>query len=64
MEIDNETLARGVFMSPTPSQMKRLKSIHVVRRLHEGMLTIRVFFVNVTKEDPEPSIFTREDLMR
>lgn len=41
---------------------QRVKAIHVIPRLHQGMLTIRVFAVNRTAEDPEPFIFGAEEL--
>ena len=41
---------------------RRLKAIHVIPRLHQGMLTIRVYCVPRTAEDPEPFVFNREEL--
>lgn len=39
-----------------------VKSIHVMPKLHNGHLTIRVFMIPVAAEDPDPFIFTREEL--
>jgi hypothetical protein len=35
----------------------------VIPRLHKGMLTIRVYFKNSTAPDPEPYIFTAEEIL-
>ena len=40
---------------------QRLKAIHVAPKLHQGMLTIRVFCVNQTAEDPEPFVFSADE---
>jgi hypothetical protein len=40
----------------------RVKSIDVCPKLHQGMLTIRVYMKNVTAEDPEPFIFPVEEI--
>jgi hypothetical protein len=41
---------------------QRLKAIDVCPRLHQGMLTIRVYAVAQTAEDPPPFVFTAEEL--
>ena len=46
----------------TDDQRRRLKSIHIHTRIHDGMMTIRVFMKNSTADDPEPYIFHAEDL--
>lgn len=46
-----------------PMEMRqRLKSIDVLPKLHSGMLTIRVYCVNKTAEEPESYIFKNEEL--
>jgi hypothetical protein len=40
----------------------RLKSIHVVTRLHDGMITFRLYFVSQPHEDPAPFIFDEREL--
>ena len=42
--------------------MIRLKSIHVAPKLHSGHLTIRIFMVPQTAEDPEPFVFAADEL--
>jgi len=42
---------------------QRLKAIHVSPHLHQGHTTIRVFTVNQTADDPEPYIFTVDELL-
>lgn len=44
------------------STRQRLKAIDVIPRLHDGMLTIRVYAKNQTAEDPEPFVFRIEEL--
>ena len=41
---------------------QRLKAIHVAPKLHQGMLTIRVYAINQTAEEPESFVFAAEDL--
>lgn len=41
---------------------QRLKAIDVCPRLHQGMLTIRVYAVAQTAEDPPPFVFKSEEL--
>lgn len=46
-----------------PWRMRQsLKSIHVMPKLHSGHLTIRVFLVPQIAEDPEPWIFSADEL--
>ena len=46
-----------------PTEMRqRLKSIDVCPKLHGGMLTIRVYMVNKTAEEPEAFIFPSEEI--
>ena len=46
-----------------PYRMKqRLKAIHVMPKLHDGHLTVRVFMVPQTAEDPEAMIFSADEL--
>ncbi|HTH63256.1 MAG TPA: hypothetical protein VL563_01135 [Gemmatimonadales bacterium] len=55
-------LAEHVAAALPASERKRLKAIHVVTRLHSGMLTIRCHFVSQTAEDPEPYVFPVSEL--
>ena len=41
---------------------QRLKAIHVFPRLHSGHLTIRVFMVPQAAEEPDPYVFSVDDL--
>lgn len=46
-----------------PWRMKqRFKAIHIMPKLHEGHLTVRIFMTTQTAEDPEPYIFAKNDL--
>jgi len=60
----NEALkiAIGVCGGLPDSMYRRLKAIHIAPKLHQGMLTIRVFSVNETAPDQEPFIFTTDEL--
>lgn len=40
----------------------RLKAIDVAPKLHQGMITLRVYAVNQTAPDPTPFIFRVEEL--
>ena len=41
---------------------QRLKAIHVSPHAHQGHTTIRVFAIPQAIEDPEPFIFTADEL--
>jgi len=45
-----------------PSVGKRMKAIHVIPRLHEGVLTIRVFSVPHTAEEPASYMYNAEEI--
>ena len=46
-----------------PGRMsERIKAIHVMPKLHNGHLTIRVFMIPVTAEDPEPFVFAADEI--
>jgi len=57
-----ELIARVVKMALASEARHRLKSIDVCPKLHEGMLTIRVYMVNKTAEEPEAHIFKAEEI--
>ena len=57
-----QRIAHILFHALSIDQMRRVKAIHVVPRLHDAMLTIRVFMVNKSGEDNEPYVFNREEL--
>lgn len=40
----------------------RLKAIHIAPRIHQSMLTVRIFMVPSTALDPEPYIFAADEL--
>ena len=41
---------------------QRLKAVHVAPKLHQGMLTIRVYAISQTAEEPEAFIFAAQEL--
>ena len=41
---------------------QRLKALHIHPHAHEGHTTVRIFTVPQAIEDPEPFIFTVEEL--
>ena len=45
------------------SMRQRLKAIHVAPKLHQGMLTIRVYAISQTAEEPEAFIFAAQELL-
>ena len=55
-------LAMGVRDTLPMGLRQRLKAIHVMPRVHNGHLTVRVFMVNQSVEDPPEFIFTPEEL--
>lgn len=61
-EGEAKVLAWGVINALPVRMRQQFKAVHIVPRLHSGMMTVRVFCVNQTAEDPEPFIFTLEDL--
>ena len=61
-DTDGRTLALAVRNALPWSMLKQLKAIHVSPHLHNGHLTIRVFMIPVTAADPEPFVFSVEDL--
>ena len=56
-------IAKSVFTVLNMDSQSRLKGIDVIPRLHRGMLTIRIYFVNQVADDPEPFIFKKEELL-
>lgn len=57
-----QQIAQGVRDHLPMAMRQRLKSIHIMPKLHNGFLTIRVHCVPVTAEDPEPYIFVVEEI--
>ena len=62
-EQEARNLAIASINSLPIDDLSRLKSVHVAPKLHQGMLVVRMFFVNKTAEDPEPFIFLPEELL-
>lgn len=58
-----QVIAEAVVDALPPGDADRLKALDVCPKLHQGMLTIRVYFTNKTAEDPEPYIFKAEEIM-
>jgi len=59
---DARTLARAI-RDGLPEDMRgRLKAIHVMPKLHEGHMTVRIFMIPFTAEDPDPFIFADKEL--
>lgn len=53
----------GAMRDGLPMRMRqRLKAVHVVARLHEGMTTVRIFTVPETAADPETYIYTSDEI--
>ena len=59
---DAAEIAAAVRDALSPNQRTRLKAIHVNPRLHDGMLTIRVFMTSEAAAEPEHYVFEREIL--
>lgn len=57
-----DVAAGAVYMLPHEARV-RLKAVDVVPRLHQGMLTVRLYFRNVTAEDPESYTFKAEEVL-
>ena len=55
-------LASGVRDHLPMFMRQRLKAIHIMPRLHNGHLTIRVFMINQSAEDQPEFIFMSEEL--
>lgn len=60
--LEAQTLAGKVREGLPHAWCLRLKAIHISPHAHQGHTTIRVFTVPHAIEDPEPYIFTREEL--
>ena len=56
-------IAQAVTHALPFADQARLKGIDVIRRLHAGMLTLRLYFVSKVAEEPEPFIFSRAELI-
>jgi stage III sporulation protein SpoIIIAA len=57
-----QQIAAGVRDHLSMGVRQRLKAIDVCPKLHQGMLTIRVYAHNQTAEDPPPFVFLAEEL--
>lgn len=57
-----KVIANAVRAALPDSQRRRLKAIHLQTRLHDAMITIRVFMYNVTAPDPEAYVFGVDEL--
>ncbi len=55
-------IAQGIRDHLPMSQRQRLKAIDVIPKLHDGMLTIRVYMTNKTADEPEAHIFRAEEI--
>lgn len=55
-------IAQGVRDHLPVAMRQRLKAMDVCPKLHNGMLTIRVYCVNMTAEEPEAYIFKNEEI--
>jgi hypothetical protein len=53
-------IAQGV-VDQLGDDARRLKAVHVIRKITDGVITIRVFLTSVAPDDPEPFIFTPEE---
>ena len=58
-----ENVAKAIVYALPSTDRERVKGVDVIRRLHAGMLTIRVYFVSQAAGEPEPFIFKREELL-
>jgi hypothetical protein len=54
--------AKAVAAAIKAALPNHVKAVHVMPKLHQGHLTIRVFMLPQIAEDPEPFIFTSEEL--
>ena len=63
MTRDEAKQLAGFVRSGLPKSMEqRLKAIHVAPKLHQGMLTIRVFMVSQAAEEPEFFVFAADEI--
>jgi len=58
-----QNVAAAAVAQLSPEARLRFKAVDVIPRLHQGMLTIRLYFFNHTAPDPEPYIFTAEEIL-
>jgi len=61
--VEARALARGIVDHLPIRDIPRLKGMDVCPRLHQGMLTIRVYFTNSTAPDPDPYIFKADEIL-
>jgi hypothetical protein len=54
--------ARAVAAAIKAALPNKVKAVHLMPKLHQGHLTIRVFMVPQIADDPEPFIFESEEL--
>ena len=59
---DARNIARAIALNLSPDQISRLKAIEVNPKLHDSMLTIRVYMRNRTADEPVPHIFNAEEI--
>jgi len=57
-----KVLAEQIASHLPESLRKRLKSIDILPRLHNGMLTIRVYCISQSADEPESFIFLSEEI--
>ncbi len=55
-------IASGIRDALSMDQLARLKAIDVCPKLHDGMMTIRVYMTHRTAEEPEAHIFRSEEI--
>jgi hypothetical protein len=55
-------VAQAILNELTLDQRRRFKAVDILPRLHSGMLTIRLYFINKAAEEPESYQFPREEL--
>jgi len=56
-------VAKAIVAKLTADDRRRFKAIDVLPRLHAGMLTIRLYFVNQQAGEPESFLFPREEIL-
>lgn len=56
-------IAEAVVRGLTPDDVSRLKAVHVIARLHQGMLTVRLHFFPKIAEDDSPYIFAKHEIL-
>lgn len=57
-----QRIAGNVRDALSMEQRARLKAIDVVPKLHDGMLTIRVYMTTKTADEPTAHIFKAEEI--